>query len=454
MMNIGNVKKTVLNKIKPTKKEEDSVKSVTHMVTDIVDDLGYENIVVGSTGKHTWLKGDHDIDLFVLFPKDTPREQLEKKGLEIGRTVANKLKSRAIIKYAEHPYTQVSVKGCAVDIVPCYKIDLGEKIISAVDRSPLHLRYILEKLKPDQRDDVRLLKQFMKGAGIYGSDVKHLGFSGYVCELLIIKYGSFENALKQISKWNTPQIIDTDNDRNLNGALFMQDPVDPHRNVSAAVNLDNLLKAISYSKKFLSNPDAKMFFQKLTPLSKKDINILKNRGTYFIALISKRPDIIDDTLFPQLRKAVNRLKTLFEHEDFRLMNVIEYADNDSMVILFEFDRKKLPDIRQTVGPPIYSKFHTKEFLSKYKDAIFGPFILGDRWVVEIKRTFIIPEVLLKSFLKQDEQSLVKNGIPKNIAVPVRNSKIFDGDKIWKILKKNRNLSDLIRRKYFEKLRIL
>jgi tRNA nucleotidyltransferase (CCA-adding enzyme) len=44
--------------------------------------------------------------------------------------------------------------------------------------------------------EVRLLKKFMKGTGVYGAEIKIGGFSGYLCELLILKYRSFAQTIE------------------------------------------------------------------------------------------------------------------------------------------------------------------------------------------------------------------------------------------------------------------
>jgi len=49
------------------------------------------------------------------------------------------------------------------------------------------------------------LKQFMKGIGVYGSELRRRGFSGYLTELLVINYGSFLGVLKEAS--SIPDIV-------------------------------------------------------------------------------------------------------------------------------------------------------------------------------------------------------------------------------------------------------
>ena len=64
-------------------------------------------------------------------------------------------------------------------------------------------------LKTNQEKEVRLLKRFMKMVGTYGSEFKVGGFSGYLCELMIIRYGSFLKVLKGVfDHWKPGYQID------------------------------------------------------------------------------------------------------------------------------------------------------------------------------------------------------------------------------------------------------
>ncbi|MBS7613865.1 hypothetical protein KEJ48_06465, partial [Candidatus Bathyarchaeota archaeon] len=42
--------------------------------------------------------------------------------------------------------------------------------------------------------------KFAKGIGVYGADIKTGGFSGYLCELLIVSYGDFIKTVESASK--------------------------------------------------------------------------------------------------------------------------------------------------------------------------------------------------------------------------------------------------------------
>ena len=62
-------------------------------------------------------------------------------------------------------------------------------------------------LTPKMRDEVRLLKGFLQSTGIYGAEIAKQGFSGYVSEVLILNFNSFENVIKSIAKIQENQVI-------------------------------------------------------------------------------------------------------------------------------------------------------------------------------------------------------------------------------------------------------
>ena len=118
-------------------------------------------MVVGSIARDTWVKGDRDLDVFMLFSPDLPREVLEAEGLALARSVARKFTDTFCEKYAEHPYINATIESIDVDLVPCYNVASAASIQSAVDRTPFHTRYITEKIN-GLVDDVLLAKQFAK----------------------------------------------------------------------------------------------------------------------------------------------------------------------------------------------------------------------------------------------------------------------------------------------------
>ncbi len=58
---------SVLKKIKPNKEEQHRFKSITNEFLKKIKIKDAKAILGGSGAKGTWLSGNHDIDLFVLF---------------------------------------------------------------------------------------------------------------------------------------------------------------------------------------------------------------------------------------------------------------------------------------------------------------------------------------------------------------------------------------------------
>ncbi len=52
-----------------------------------------------------------------------------------------------------------------------------------------------------------MFKKFVKAAGVYGAEVKIQGFSGYVCEVLTLKFGSFLETLRHLSRIKQGEIV-------------------------------------------------------------------------------------------------------------------------------------------------------------------------------------------------------------------------------------------------------
>ncbi|HDD33901.1 MAG TPA: CCA tRNA nucleotidyltransferase, partial [Thermofilaceae archaeon] len=209
------VLKEVLEEIVPTPEERAKVGQVVERVVnalrEVARSLGIrvEVEVEGSFAKDTWLSGDVDIDVFVLFDPATPLEELRKFGLELAMNAANLLKASWESRYASHPYLTLNVEGYRVDVVPAYRVSTPSQIISPVDRTPFHTEYVKGFLEtaPHLKDEVRLLKKFAKGVGDYGAEIKVEGFSGYLIELLVIYYGSFEAVMKGASSWRPYRVV-------------------------------------------------------------------------------------------------------------------------------------------------------------------------------------------------------------------------------------------------------
>jgi len=458
----------VLKKIRPTldqrKKFNELSKKILEVTNEKMSKFRGRAIIAGSLTRDTWLPSKNEFDVFIIFPKDLSEESLEEYGLKIGKNVIEVLGGTWRIEYAQHPYVRGSIGDVDVDIVPCYEVKSGEEIQSAVDRTPFHVKYLDKKLPRQLSDDVRLLKAFLKANEIYGADTKTEGFSGYICELLIINYGRFESVLRAINDWKPEEIIDVEKywdekdykklrKKFKEEILIIIDPVDKNRNAAAAISPENFYKFKKIAKQFLKEPDAEMFFKKpIQPLTKKELELqMQNRGTELLLVKFGKPDVVPDILWPQLRRATKRLEGILHEYEFTVHRSDCWSnEKDSCAIILEMEISRLPLINEKVGPYVWKEENSRDFIKKYESvAINGPYIRENAWRVEIKRKWKSALGKLKDTLSDKEKILKSKGLPNYIASEIVESfEVFENEKISEMLKDKEFAVFL--RKYFEK----
>jgi tRNA nucleotidyltransferase (CCA-adding enzyme) len=413
----------VLERIKPTPEEREWEFQIAEGIKSRLRRVIPKNVeleVVGSIAKNTDLRNDRDVDIFLLFPKGTRKEELVSKGLAYAKKAVFPYPWR--IGYAEHPYLKAEVEGCDVELVPSFRItDIRERA-SSVDRSPLHTKYILSKLDERGCDEVRLLKQFLKRLGVYGAELKIEGFSGYLCELFIVHYGSLVELLKHSSIWHNPAIDIEEyyTEKGMKGKfttpLVVVDPVDRNRNVAAAVSAISLSKFILASRAFLKKPSRKFFFADEREFSRKELSEkMGSRGTKFVALVFPAPKVVPDILWPQLRKAASSIVKHLELCEFKLFGCDFWSDEKRRcVILLEFYTHQLPAVRKAIGPAIVYEKDVGSFIRKHRNAVEGPAVEGDKIVAVERRKITNALELVKKIMKN----------PNSYAIPSHISRVI------------------------------
>ena len=205
-----------------------------------------------------------------------------------------------------------------MDLVPCYKVESAEKIQSAVDRTPFHTWLHSDKIN-GLIDDVLLLKRFAKAGGIYGSDQMTEGFSGYLCELLILHYGGFTSLLQAASAWRPHQFIDPENHaaKQFDEPLIVIDPVDSRRNVAAAVSLDRMTEFVDCAGDFAAPDEAFFRLRKPQPITKQALgSLLAERETSLFAITFETPPYIEEVIVPRLKRSVIAIQDHLERNGF------------------------------------------------------------------------------------------------------------------------------------------
>lgn len=359
--------------------------------------LQAEARIDGSVAKDTWLRGEADIDIFFRIPTDKDRTFLEEDCLNIARKAVKGF--RVVERYADHPYIEAWVDGFRVNIVPCYKTERGSWL-SATDRTPFHTEYMKEKLEDETRNQIRLLKKFMKGTRVYGAEVKVGGFSGFLCEVLTLNYGSFEEAVKNAVAWKKGELVDLeayyvdrlDEVHDLfPEPLIVIDPIDKGRNAAAAVREDRMWEFVSACRMFLREPTINYFDpHSRKPRTKAQIKRdLKSRGTNLVFVAFPRVEAVVDVLWGQLHRTENSIRNLLRKNDFQVIRSGAWSDEDNLnVLVFEVESARLPPLKKHYGPPVSRSRESEKFLEKHagaRDTVSGPWIEEGKWVVEKAR---------------------------------------------------------------------
>ncbi|WP_459194509.1 CCA tRNA nucleotidyltransferase [Halosimplex sp. J119] len=368
-----------------------------------------EVIQVGSTARDTWLAGDRDIDLFVSFPPDIGREELESYGLDVGHAVL----PDGHEEYAEHPYVKGTHDGFDVDLVPCYAVEDATKIQSAVDRTPYHNEYLAERIDAALAGEVRVAKQFLTGIGVYGSDLRTRGFSGYLTELLVHEYGGFRAFVEAAADWHPQVELDPEDhgreretakpsrndevgraDLAFDDPLVVIDPTDPERNVAAVCSAEAVARLQHYARDLLADPREALFFPTdPDPLDAEAVReAFERRGTTPVALRFDAPDVVDDQLYPQLDRSLGGVTSELDRRGFDVLRAAAWAD-ETVVLLVELEVAERPAVERHEGPPVHVRDHAEGFYEAYADAdpendgTYGPYLDGERYVVERPREF-------------------------------------------------------------------
>jgi len=414
------IEEAALLRIRPLREERRQIAAVAEKIIAAVDKTGEaRGMLVGSIARDTWIAGEHDIDIFLLFPPGLPREDLEVRGLALARRTAGLFTDSVTEKYAEHPYIQALIDGYEVDLVPCYDVKSASAIQSAVDRTPFHTRYIRGKID-GLVDDILLLKQFARAGGIYGSDQMTEGFSGYLCELLVLHYKGFSPLLSAAAAWRPGCVIDPEGHgkKKFDEPLVVIDPVDPKRNVAAAVSLSRMMGFVELARGYLAAPSPAFFDVEQEPGITRDelSDILTRRRTHLFSITFAAPPLIPEIVVPQLKRSVEAISEWIERNGFPVQNARYQLEGERCMLLFELLIAELPAIRTHLGPPVWNRENAEKFFEKYAGGANGglPYITTGKYAVEVPREYpyardlFSPHLILNTSLgKHVRQSLAE-----------------------------------------------
>lgn len=413
MSSVSAVAAKALALCEPTPSEERRITAVALKAKALVERhiAGMGDVVEvafgGSFAKGTWLHGDADIDIFFKVKPSVGVEKFEDLGRSVGQKALKAYRPR--LRYSDHPYVEAFVKNVRINVVPCYDVEQG-KWQSAADRSPFHTKFISSSFDGEKRQQARLLKKFFKAAGIYGAEISTGGFSGYVSEVLVLKYGSFGSVLRAAADWQECQVVaavdyDSDIVKGFNSSVIIIDPVDSRRNLGTAVSPESVGRFMLAARAFLDRPSVQFFRenQRIPVTSKLYPNVLIVEFSHR----ERSPDII----WGQLKRSVNAIAKQLEIADFVVLRSSCVTDEKkSAALAFMLESIELAPYTKRKGPEVFRKNDTASFLSSRKKPLVTWIDKDTRIATLVDRKATDARKFVKSLLQNMENS----GVAKDL----------------------------------------
>ena len=410
MENMENLLKEVLLEIRPTQEYEKEILGKANKIVSAIN-KGIKDakaILGGSGAKGTWLK-TFDADIFVKFNY----KKYKDKDSQLSEILEKFLKKRFKIArlHGSRDYFQIKQDNFTFEIVPILEIKKAADAKNITDVSPLHAEFVLKHKK--LADEIRLTKQFFKAAGIYGAESYIRGFSGYVCEILTICYGSFLALLKAASKWGEKEVIDIKNyykgknvlmelnKSKLVSPLIVIDPVQKGRNAAAALDNEKFEILKRRAKEFLKRP-SKGFFE-ANQLSEGDIRKKFEKNS--LMLLKAEPlEKKEDVAGAKMLKAFHFIEQNLGNYGFKVIESdMLWHKKISSLFYYALENAKLQETIEIQGPPLRMKMHAEFFKKKHKKT----FVKGSRIFAVEKRKFSDANILIIQLIKSDN---VKNNV--------------------------------------------
>lgn len=388
--------KETLTIIKPTKEEEKKLQELTQKIINSIKIPHTEIFAGGSGAKGTWLKGNHDIDLYIRFSKE------KYVGEDISKILGKHLNKKYKISklHGSRDYYQTIINGITIEFIPLFHINHPTEASNITDISPLHTIYVKKYKRPDE---IRLFKAFAKAQNVYGAESYQQGLSGYVCEILVIHYGNFEKTIKAISKWKeNTHIGNKKHIENLNTAkkqspLILIDPVDSYRNAAAAVGQEQYDLLRNAARNFLKKPEKNYFIKEEITyelLVKKHQK--KKILVYNVTPIEAKKDVTG----AKLKKGIEYITQKLKEEEF-IVEKTYWAWNfgKNSIYYFVINPKPLSYTKKHYGPPKNQTLALEAFKNKWKKY---PLKQGEKVYVEIPRKHQLAEDAITSLIRTDK----------------------------------------------------
>lgn len=264
-------------------------------------------------------------------------------------------------------------------------------------------------------------------------------------ETLILHYQSFLQTLIQASKWKPIILLDLEKPtgsqdsraREFGSPLVVIDPIDPNRNLAAAVRDDKLWGFVAASRELEKSPGTWYFFPlKYKSKTKAQFSkLLEDQSGDIVAISFEHAKIVPDVLWGQLLKMQKSLTELMKRQEFNPIRSTIWSDEEgSSAILVELESSTLSRVQLRHGPPVSKPDDSQGFLDRHlnaRDTFRGPWVEADRWVVDKNRLILTVKQLVSAALKDRRLGLA---IPDQLSHSFRqNVRVLENRKILALL---------------------
>ncbi len=373
-----------------------------------LNSLGFKGRVEaqGSFVRKTYLGEDDVYDLLLILPQSERAKVHQILDSLLKRLKKDRIRNSLLEvtkQTGKIPYLRIIAGDEYVNLFVGFDVTPGEKQISIFDSIPMHTQYLLTHMQENDRNEVLLLKKFMKTVGVYRNELGAIGFNGYLCELLIVFYGSFWDTIKGISSWKPRTIIDikrkkvqiedvdslTSEMLNRYYPIYVQDPLNPKDNVAADVSMLQFMSLIAAANIYMFDPTIHFFEALPCEIPPFDDLVRKiiSTGRETLVLVLKRNFQEAEICW---QKALS-IKSAFVSEIFANNYILErsyaFVSDDYYGLMISLMNADPQLLRRKDGPDITSN-ESLEFLKRYSkhiDVVAGPFIDNDRWAVYLSK---------------------------------------------------------------------
>lgn len=396
MSKYDKILKQVLNEIKPDKELPEVKRFVNKLNKQLKNNkVKAKAVLGGSFAKGTWLKEDHDVDIFAAF-------DLKYKNEDLSRMLEKALKQWTPLRVkGSRDYFQIRNK-IQYEIIPVLAIKKPSDAENVTDFSIWHVDWA-NKHGKKLKEDIMLLKKFCKVQRVYGAESYINGLSGHTVDLLTIHYGGFLGALKEATKWKpkvvldpgkrykgkkTEQVLTELNASKTTGPLVLIDPVQPQRNAASALQQECFEKFIATAKKFLEKPSIEFFRTK-----KVDFEKLKKKGKLIV--LEAVPHLGNkDIAGTKMIKAHEYLERKLE--DFGILEA-GWEWQDKALLWYVVKERKLSKTTIQEGPPL----RMKEAVEAFKKAHKKTFTKKGKVLAVVERRWNTSEEAIKELIKDE-----------------------------------------------------